>query len=218
MALGRRRYIQRKLFVAEDEISSSPGHPFYTRLEKVFRQYRFDEFCEELCRPFYAENLGRPGLSPGVYFRLLMLGYFERIPSERQIAWRVADSLSLREFVGCHITQRTPDHSTISKTRRLLPLSVHNAVFNKVIEILVSEGLLKGKRLGVDATSLESNASMRSLLHNVSGKSYRDYVKGLMAEDKNEPEDPGPDDIARFDRKRKNKKLSNNATGDPKLY
>jgi len=205
MALGRRKYIQRKLFVAEDQISSSPGHPFYTRLEKVFRQYGFDQFCEELCRPFYAENVGRPGFPPGAYFRLLILGYFERIPSERQIAWRVADSLSLREFVKYDVTQSTPDHSTISKTRRILPLSVHSAVFNKVIEILVAEGLLKGKRLGVDATTLEANASMRSLLHNVSGKSYRDYVKGLMAEDKNETDDPGPDDVARFDRRRKNK-------------
>ena len=209
MALGRRTKTQQSLFLTQDEIAKAPAHPFYSRLEAIFRQYEFDLFCEQLCRPFYAEVMGRPGLPPGIYFRLLMLGYFERIPSERQIAWRVADSLSLRQFIGYGMDQGTPDHSTISKTRRRLPLHVHNEVFTKVLEILVIEGLLKGKRLGVDATTIESNASMRTLTHNISGKSYRDYVKGLMAEDPNEPDDPGPDDISRFDRRRKGKKLSN---------
>lgn len=209
MALGRRRGIQQELFLTKDQIAKAPSHPFYSRLETVFRQYGFDAFCEEVCRPYYAEGIGRPGLPPGNYFRLLMLGYFERIPSERQIAWRVADSLSLRQFAGYTAAQETPDHSTISKTRRRLPLSVHNDVFTKVLEILATEGLIKGKKLGLDATTLESNASMKSLTHKVSGKSYRDYVKKLMANDPNEPDDPGPDDISRFDRRRKGKKLSN---------
>ena len=209
MALGRRRRTQKELFVTTDDIAKAPAHPFYSRLEQVFKTYAFDAFCEEICRPHYADGVGRPGLAPGVYFRLLMLGYFERIPSERQIAWRVADSLSLRQFTGFSMTEATPDHSTISKTRRRLPLSVHTAVFTKVQDILVKENLLRGKKIGVDATTLESNASLRALIHNVSGKSYREYVKGLMAEDPNEPEDPGPDDISRFDRRRKGKKLSN---------
>lgn len=215
MALGRRRSIQKELFITSDEIAKAPAHPFYSRLEEVFIAYRFDTFCEELCQPYYAEVMGRPGLAPGVYFRLLMLGYFERIPSERQIAWRVADSLSLRHFTGVGLTQATPDHSTISKTRRRLPLAVHTAVFAKVLDILVSEKLLRGKKIGVDATTLESNASMRALTHNISGKSYREYVKGLMAEDPDEPDDPGPDDISRFDRRRKGKKLSNKHWHNP---
>lgn len=215
MALGRRRSIQKELFVTAEQIAQAPAHPFYSCLEQVFKAHGFDAFCEQLCQPYYAEGIGRPGLAPGAYFRLLMLGYFERIPSERQIAWRVADSLSLRRFVGCSLTMATPDHSTISKTRRRLPLSVHSAVFTKVLEILVSEKLLRGKRIGVDATTLQANAGMRALTHNISGKSYREYVKSLMAEDANEPEDPGPEDISRFDRRRKGKKLSNKHWHNP---
>ncbi|MFC1895537.1 transposase [Thermodesulfobacteriota bacterium] len=209
MALGRRRSIQKELFVTSDEIAKAPAHPFYSRLEEVFKAHGFDAFCEELCQPYYADGVGRPGLAPGVYFRLLMLGYFERIPSERQIARRVADSLSLRQFAGFSLTEGTPDHSTISKTRRRLPLSVHTAVFTKVLDILIGENLFRGKKIGVDATTLESNAGMRALTHNISGKSHREYVKGLMAEDPDEPDYPSPDDISRFDRRRKGKKLSN---------
>ena len=117
--------------------------------------------------------------------------------------------MSLRSFIGCSLTMATPDHSTISKTRRRLPLSVHMEVFTKVLDILVVEKLLSGKRIGIDATTIEANASMRALTHNVSGKSYRDYVKALMAEDPNEVENPAPEDISRFDRRRKGKKLSN---------
>ena len=209
MALGRRGPVQEPLFVAQDEIAQAPAHPFYSRLQGVLERYGFDAFCEALCRPHYAEGFGRPGLPPGVYFRLLLLGYFERIPSERQIAWRVADSMSLRQFIGYSVTQEAPDHSTISKTRRRLPLAVHNAIFTKVLEILATEKLLRGKKLGVDGTTLQANASLRALLHNVSGKSYREYVKSLMAQDPGEPEDPSPADIGRFDRRRKGKKLSN---------
>ena len=213
MALGRRRGVQQELFIATDDIARAPAHPFYARLEAVFREHGFDVFCEGLCRPHYAEVMGRPG--PGIYFRLLLLGYFERIPSERQIAWRVADSMSLRQFVGYSMTQPTPDHSTISKTRRRLPLSVHTAVFTKVLEILVGEKLLRGKKIGVDATTLQANASMRALTHNVSGKSYREYVKSLMAEDPDEPDDPTPEEVTRFDRRRKGKKLSNKHWKNP---
>ena len=160
MAFGRRQRPQKELFITSDEIAKAPAHPFYSRLEEVFKTHEFDAFCEELCRPYYADGVDRPGLVPGIYFRLLMLGYFERIPSERQIAWIVADSLSLRQFSGFSATMTTPDHSTISKTRRRLPLSVHTAVFANVLDILVRENLLRGKKIGVDATTLESNAGM----------------------------------------------------------
>lgn len=211
MTLGRRQRVQKLLFVATDEIAEAPAHRFYSRLEEVFNAHRFDTFCEALCQPYYADGMGHRG----VYFRLLMLGYFERIPSERQIAWRVSDSLSLRQFIGFGVTCSTPDHSTISKTRRRLPLSVHTAVFAKVLDILVGEKLLRGQKIGVGATTLASNASMRALTHNISGKSYRGYVKGLMAEDPNAPDDPGPDDISRFDRRRKGKTLSNKQWHNP---
>ena len=133
MALGRRRRIQKELFVTSDEIAKAPAHPFYSRLDEVFKTHEFDAFCEELCRTYYADGVGRPGLAPGVYFRLLMLGYFERIPSERQIAWRVADSLSLRQFTGFSV-QRRPTYGSVNQLN--VGVAVFNQVFLKLYDII----------------------------------------------------------------------------------
>ena len=213
MALGKRRAKQQDLFVTSDALQNAPGHSFYDRLGALLLDNEFDQFAEELCAPFYAER-GRPSLPPGTYFRLLLLGYFESLASERQIAWRVADSLTLRRFLGYQLSERTPDHSTISKTRRRLSLEVHQAVFVRVLQILADAKLLRGKTLGVDATDLEANASLRNLRCKVTGQSYQSYVKDLMKDDPEQPDDPSDEEAGRFDRRRK-KKLSNEDWHNP---
>jgi transposase len=129
MAMGRRRHRQRGLWIETGQLARGPGHPFYQRLNELLGKGGFDGFAEGACQKFYAEVMGRPSLSPGVYFRLLLIGYFEGIDSERGIAWRVADSLALREFLGYELSQATPDHSTISRTRRLIDQETHEEVF-----------------------------------------------------------------------------------------
>jgi transposase len=213
MALGKREAKQQDLFVTSEALQAAPGHSFYDRLGKLLLSQDFDEFAEEICAPFYAEK-GRPSLPPGTYFRLMLLGYFERLCSERQIAWRVADSLTLRQFLGYSLSERTPDHSTISKTRRRLSLDVHQAIFVRVLQILADAKLLRGKTLGIDATDLASNASLRNLRHKVTDETYQSYVKDLMKDDPDEPDDPSDEQAGRFDRKRK-KSLSNQEWHNP---
>ena len=142
-------------------VASSPGHPFYEELERVLREEEFDSFVESKCSPYYAKKQGRPSIPPGVYFRMLLIGYFERIDSERGICWRCSDSLSLRQFLGLGMEERTPDHSSLSRIRNRLPLEVHESVFGWVLEVLASRGMIDGKTLGVDATTLEANAVKR---------------------------------------------------------
>src|SRR6266513_2580976 len=142
--------------VAEECVSS-----FLQKIELgVLEQNGFDEYVEQLCESFYAPTMGRPSLAPGMYFRLLLLGYFEGIDSERGIAWRAADSLGLRQFLGIGLDEHTPDHSTISRTRRLIDVDTHRKVFFWVLGLLADRGLLKGKRIGIDATMLEANAAL----------------------------------------------------------
>src|SRR6266852_4486650 len=165
MAMGTRkqREKQEDLWIAHTELASAPGHPFYQRLNELLEAERFDEFVEGRCAKFYATKYGRPSLAPGIYFRSLLIGYFEGIDSERGIAWRLADSLALRQFVRIGLTEQTPDHSTISRTRRLIDLDTHGAVFGWVLGLLADRGLIQGKRVGVDATTLEASAAMRSI-------------------------------------------------------
>jgi len=164
---------------------------------------KFDEFAEKECAKFYAEKNGRPSLTPGIYFRLLLVGYFEGIDSERGIAWRAADSLGLRKFLGISIDEQTPDHSTISRTRRLMDLETHRKVFFWILEVLRDQGLVKGKTVGIDATTLEANAAMRSIVRRDTGESYEEFLKGLARE--SGIETPTREDLARLDRTRKNK-------------
>src|ERR1035438_6398492 len=147
MAMGtrRRRQRQERLWISHQELAKGPGHPFYERVNKLLETERFDEFAEKQCARFYAENNGRPSLTPGIYFRLLLVGYFEGIDSERGIAWRAADSFGLRQFLGIAIDEPTPDHSTISRTRRLIDVETHRKVFFWILELLRGQGLLKGK-------------------------------------------------------------------------
>ena len=157
---------QQSIWVATTDLPQSTGHPFYERLNRILEAAGFDAFVEGLCAPFYA-TMGRPSLSPGRYFRLLLIGYFEGLGSERAIAWRAADSLSLRAFLHLATPVAPPDHSTISRTRRLFSVETHQAVFTWVLQQLAETGLVGGKTLGIDATMLEANAAMRSIVRSL---------------------------------------------------
>jgi transposase len=213
MAMGTRRGSQRQeeLFYSSER-AEAPGHPFYQRLNRVLDEAGFDAFCEECCRPFYHQKLGRPSLAPGVYFRLLLIGFFEGINSERGIAWRVADSLSLRQFLNYGLNESTPDHVTISRTRRLLDEATHQAVFRFVLREVARRGLLKGKTIGIDATTLEANAAMRSIVRRDTSESYMQYLRRLAAEAGIDASDD--EAVRRMDRKRK-KKTSNEEWVNP---
>src|ERR671918_519061 len=208
MSMGTRegRQRQEQLWVTHTELATAPGHPFYTRLNELLDEEKFDEFAEQECAQFYAGNNGRPSLAPGTYFRLLLIGYFEGIDSERGIAWRAADSLGLRQFLRVGLDEETPDHSTISRTRRLIDVETHRKVFVWVLGVLADRGLLKGRTVGVDATTLEANAAMRSIVRRDNGASYEEFLTGLAQQ--SGIETPTREDQARVDRKRK-KKTSN---------
>ena len=161
------------------ELPAAPGHPFYSRLNEVLEKADFDRFCEKSCAGFYHAKLGRPSLAPGLYFRIMMIGFFEGIDSERGIAWRLADSLTLRQFLSIGLDEQTPDHVTISRTRRLIGAETHQRIFTWVLERLAQGGLIKGKTIGVDSTTLEANAAMKSIVRRDTGESYNEYLKRL---------------------------------------
>lgn len=204
MAIGKRKSErQETLWIPTSEIAAPPAHPFYRQLNSILNQHGFDRFVEKLCAKFYAPKMGRPGLIPGVYFRLLLIGYFEGLDSERGIAWRAADSLALRSFLGVRLTEDPPDHSTISRTRRLIDLETHRAIFTWVLQRVAESGLLKGKTIGIDATTLEANAALRSIVRRDTGESYQEFLTQLAKE--SGIETPTRDDLARLDRKRAKK-------------
>jgi transposase len=205
MAMGtrRRRQRQEQLWISHNELAKGPGHPFYQRVNELLEEEKFDEFAERECSKFYAANNGRPSLTPGIYFRLLLVGYFEGIDAERGIAWRAADSFGLRRFLRIGLDEQTPDHSTISRTRRLIDVETHRKVFFWILELLRDKGLVKGKTVGIDATTLEANAAMRSIVRRDNGESYEDFLKGLAKE--SGIATPTREDLARLDRRRKNK-------------
>jgi transposase len=200
------------LWIAAVTLARPASHPFYERLNRLLTESGFDEFVEGLCRPFYAETMGRPGLAPGIYFRLLLIGYFEGIDSERGIAWRAADSLGIRAFLGIALDETAPDHSTISRTRRLMDVETHQAVFVWVLAMLAQRGLLRGRTIGIDATTLEANAALRSIVRRDSGEAYEEFLKRLAQE--SGIETPTRAQLARLDRKRP-KKGSNEEWASP---
>jgi transposase len=204
MAMGRRkRHQQQPLFIATSDLPRTPAHPFYERLNQLLDQHHFDPFVETLCQPFYHDSLGRPSLPPTQYFRLLLLGYFEGIGSERGIAWQAADSLSLRAFLGYHLHEATPDHSTISRTRRLIDLETHEQVFRWVLKVLAEHDLIRGKTVGIDATTLEANAAMRSIVRRDTKETYQEFLTRLAKA--SGIETPTREDLAKIDKGRKNK-------------
>src|ERR1700674_2155879 len=210
---------QEDIWIAHTELAEAPGHPFYKRLNELLEGAGFDEFVEGLCARFYHARLGRPSLMPGVYFRALLIGYFEGIDSERGIAWRLADSLALRRFLRIGLDERTPDHSTISRTRRLMDIDTHREVFSWVLGLLAERGLLKGTRMGIDATTLEANAAMRSIVRRDTGETYDEFLRGLAKA--SGIETPTREDLVRLDRKRKkrtsNKEWKSPVDGDARI-
>ena len=170
--------VQTSLWVAATQLPSGAGHPFYDKLDGILAYHTFDRFVEERCAKFYADKLGRPSIPPVVYFKMLFIGYYEGIDSERGIAWRVADSLALRRFLGYELTESTPDHSSLSRTRHRIDLETHAEIFNWVVTTLAMEGLLVGKTIGVDATTLEANAALRSIVRRDTGESYQEFLLG----------------------------------------
>src|SRR5450755_2335922 len=206
MAMGtrRKRERQEELWIAISDVVETPGNAFYDRLNQILDAHKFDAKVEHLCRKYYKKSpYGRPSLSPGVYFRCLLIGYFEGLDSERGIAWRTADSLSLRKFLGYGLDEATPDHSTISRTRRLYWLTTHKAIFGWVVKLLSEEGLISGRTVSIDGTTLEANAAMKSIVRRDNGQSYDDYLKELAKAAG--MENPTREQLARLDRKRKKK-------------
>jgi len=212
MSIGKReREKQESIWIEAASLATPGGHPFYEKLNGLLDQRKFDGFAEKTCRRFYSKT-GRPGLAPAVYFRLLLVGYFEGIDSERGIAWRAADSLALRSFLGYGLSDATPDHSTISRTRRLIDVETHRMVFGWVLRVLAEEGLLKGNTVAIDGTTLEANAALRSIVRRDTGEAYDDFLKRLAKE--SGIETPTREQLAKLDRKRP-KKGSNDDWENP---
>ena len=220
MAMGRRKAErQEALFVTADQLWRSQGHPFYQALNALLAEANFDRWIEGRCLPYYeqVEKRGQRSIPPGVYFRMLLVGYFEGIESQRGIAWRCADSLSLREFLGLPLNESSPDHSTLSLTRRRLPPEVFTEVFQFVLKIAAEKKLLSGKTVGVDSTTLEADAAMKSIIRRDTGEGWKTYVTRLMQEEGviAAEEEPSDEDIRRFDKRRQDKKVSNDEWVSP---
>lgn len=203
--MGKRNRAPRQstIWIATNDLPRAAAHPFYESLNRVMDQVGFDTHVERLCAPFYAATMGRPSLAPGRYFRLLMVGYFEGLDSERAIAWRAADSFALRRFLDLELPEGPPDHSTISRTRRLIDLETHQAVFTWILKRLAEAGLVRGKTIGIDATTLEANAALRSIVRRDTGESYQEFLTQLAQA--SGIQTPTREELARLDRKRKGK-------------
>jgi transposase len=212
MALGKRKPKQNELFIATNQLNSGPGHPFYSKLNEVLGSAGFDAFVEKLCASYYKEG-GRPGIPPGVYFRMLFVGYFEGLDSQRGIAWRCADSLGLRTFLGIALTEDTPVHASMTIIRQRLPESVFDKVFVFVLRLLVEKGLLRGKAVAIDATTLEANAAMKSIVRKDTGEDWKKYLQGLAKAEG--IANPTEEALRRLDRARKDKKVSNEQWESP---
>lgn len=212
MALGKHKPKQDELFIPTARVVSGPGHPFYSKLNQVLAEAGFDEYVEKLCAPYYKEG-GRPGIPPGVYFRMVLIGYFEGLDSQRGIAWRCADSLGLRTFLGISITEETPVHASMTIIRQRLPELVFDKVFMFVLSLLEGKGLLRGKTVAIDATTLEANAAMKSIVRKDTGEDWKEYLQGLAQAEG--IQNPTEEDLRRLDRARKDKKVSNEQWESP---
>ena len=217
MALGRRKHEQQATWVATTELPRSPGHPFYKKLNLLLAEAGFDAWLEALCAPYYAAKMGRESIPPGVYFRMILVGYFEGISSQRGIAWRCSDSRSLAEFLGIAVYEETPDHSSLTRIHQRLPLEVHEQMFAFVLKVAAEKKLLAGKTVAVDSTMLEADAAMKSIVRQDTGEDWKEYVTRLMREEGAIEEDHEPSDeaIRRYDKKRKNKRVSNDEWTSP---
>jgi transposase len=213
MALGKRKHEQQEAWVATTDLPRSPGHPFYRRLNQLLAEAGFDAWLETLCRPYYADQQGRPSIPPGTYFRMILIGYFEGLASQRGIAWRCCDSRSLAEFLGYSPTEETPDHSSLTRIHQRLPQEVHAAMFQFVLQLAAEKQLLSGTTVAVDSTMLEANAAMKSIERKDTGEDWKAYLRRLAAEAG--IENPTEEELRRFDKKRTDKKVSNDDWQSP---
>src|SRR5262245_18517910 len=213
MALGKPQPKQQDLWIAAPELPTAPGHPFYQKLNTLLDEAGFDRFVENLCQSYYADGVGRPSIPPGIYFRMLFIGYFEGLDSQRGIAWRCADSRSLQAFLGYLPTEATPDHSSLTKVRQRLPEVAHEQVFAFGLQLAGAKGLLKGKTVAVDAATLEANAAMKTIRRKGTGDDRKAYLKKRAAAAG--IENPSDEELRRFDRQRKDKKVSNDEWASP---
>lgn len=214
MAMGRVvGESQNEFWVATQDLPRSPAHPFYERLNEILHQGGFDAFCESQCKKFYAEVLGRPSVAPGRYFRMLLIGYFEKLDSERGIEWRCQDSLSLRAFLRLASGETVPDHCSLSRARHRIDVETHRMMFEWVLKRLAEHELLSGKTVGVDSSTIEANAAMRSIVRKDNGESYQEFLTGLAQV--SWVDTPTAADLATFDRKREGKKTSNDDWHNP---
>jgi transposase len=214
MGMGRKPVErQADLWIATTDLPRSPGHVFYEKLNALLAEANFDRYVEGLCQDYYAGDIGRSSIPPGIYFRMLFIGYFEELGSQRGIAWRCADSFSLRAFLGVAWNERTPDHSSLSRIRQRLPLSVHEEIFAFVLQVAQQKKLLRGKTVAIDATTLEANAAMKAIVRKETGEDWKEYLQRLAVEEG--IDNPTDEDLRRFDKKRTNKKVSNQEWQSP---
>lgn len=213
MGLGKRKQEQQEAWVATTDLPKSPGHPFYRKLNRLLAEAGFDAWLETLCRPYYAARKGRPSIPPGTYFRMILIGYFEGIASQRGIAWRCCDSRSLAEFLGYGPMDETPDHSSLTRIHQRLPQEVHEAMFTFVLRLAADKKLLSGTTVSVDSTMLEANAAMKSIERKETGEDWKEYLRRLAAEAG--LENPTDEELRRFDKKRTDKKVSNDDWQSP---
>jgi transposase len=213
MAMGKRRREQQAAWVATTDLPKSPGHPFYEKLNRLLAEAGFDAWVENLCAPYYAEALGRPSIPPGVYFRMIFVGYFEGIGSQRGIAWRCSDSRALQAFLGIPLMEPTPEHSSLTRVHQRLPLEVHEEVFRFLLQIAVAKKLVQGKTVAVDSTTLEANAAMKTIVRKDSGEDWPEYLQRLASAAG--IDHPTAAELRRFDRQRQDKKVSNEEWESP---
>jgi transposase len=206
---------QQEFWIETRRLPQAAASTFYRKLDETLGAIGFAEGVRGICQPAYADSAcgGRPGIDPAVYFKMLMIGFFENLPSERSIASRCADSLSLRAFLGYELHETTPDHSSLSVIRRRLGPEIYQAAFELVLSGLREHGLLKGRNLGVDSSVIEANASLRELVHRNTEEQYWEYVRRLAAEAGIDPEDTKA--VRRFDKNREGRKTSNEEWFNP---
>ena len=199
---------QREFWIETRRLPKLSAGGFFRKVEEVLAEIGFGEEVHRLCRAAYSQRSdGRPGIDPVVYFKMLMVGFFENLPSERAIAARCEDSLAVRAFLGYGLDEATPDHSSLSVIRYRLPAEVYQAVFELILKALKECGLLKGRHVGIDSSVIEANASLKSLVVRNTEEAYWDYVKKLAQAAGIDPNDDKA--VRQFDRKRPGKKLSN---------
>src|SRR5229473_2729999 len=204
MFFEKKKAAQPEFWIVADQVVTSAQSGFYAKLEQTLESFGFAAKVRALCAPTYDKSgLGRPGIDPVVYLKMIMVGFFEDLPSERAIAARCADSMSIRAFLNYELDEKTPDHSSFTVIRQRLGLDIYERIFTLTLQALRAHGLLRGKHLGIDSSVIEANASLRALVHRNTEEQYWDYVKRLAAEQGIDPEDAAA--VRRFDRHRPGK-------------